>query len=77
MSDKIFGQVKWFSNGRGFGFIHPLNENGEVISEKEYFVHFSSINIPGFKTLSENQKVVFEVRNTDKGSQAVNVEPMN
>ena len=60
------GTVKWFSDEKGYGFI--VQENGENL-----FVHFSSIQSKGFKTLKNDQKVSFEVVNTDKGLQAVNV----
>lgn len=66
------GEVKWFNNERGFGFIHPVVDNS-VDENVEYFVHFSSINTKGFKTLKEKQKVIFDIQETDKGIQAVNV----
>jgi CspA family cold shock protein len=62
------GEVKWFNNERGYGFIiDPTNEG------VEYFVHFSSISMDGYKTLKAGQKVTFELKNTDKGVQAVNI----
>ncbi|RLI63723.1 MAG: cold-shock protein [Candidatus Asgardarchaeum californiense] len=62
------GIVKWFDDSRGFGFIHE----GEDSSE-EWFVHFSAINMEGFKTLKEGQKVSFKLSQTEKGVQAVDV----
>ncbi len=61
------GTVKWFSNAKGFGFITP--ENGE----KDCFVHYSSIEGSGFRTLSEGERVEFEVVQDDKGPAAKNV----
>lgn len=61
------GKVKWFDEAKGFGFI--TGEDGQ-----DLFVHFSGINIDGFKKLEEDQKVSYEVENGNKGLQAVNVE---
>lgn len=61
------GTVKWFSNEKGFGFIAP-DEGGE-----DLFVHFSSIQGQGFKTLDEGDKVEFTVGQGQKGPQAQNV----
>ena len=60
------GRIKWFNDAKGYGFIEQ--SNGEDV-----FVHFSAINMEGFKTLVEGQEVEFEVRQTDKGLQAANV----
>lgn len=60
------GRIKWFNDAKGYGFIEQ--SNGEDV-----FVHFSAINMEGFKTLAEGQEVEFEVRQTDKGLQAANV----
>ncbi len=60
------GTVKWFNESKGYGFIKQ--ENGEDV-----FVHFSAIKGDGFKTLKEGQEVEFEVKNGEKGLQAVNV----
>ncbi len=62
------GTVKWFNEGKGFGFI--AQDNGEA----ELFVHFSEIQGNGFKTLTENQRVQFEVKQGQKGLQAANVQ---
>lgn len=67
--ERLDGTVKWFSNERGYGFVTADSE-----PDKEYFVHFSSIQMAGFKTLQANQKVTFELRETPKGVQAVEVE---
>ena len=63
------GTVKWFNNSKGYGFIAQDDGGGDV------FVHFSAIQSDGFKTLSENQKVSFEVQEGPKGPQATNVVP--
>ncbi|MBE5953637.1 MAG: cold-shock protein [Lachnospiraceae bacterium] len=60
------GTVKWFNDQKGFGFI--TDENG-----KDVFVHFSGLNMEGFKSLKENQTVEFEVTEGAKGPQAINV----
>lgn len=67
METRTAGTVKWFSNAKGFGFITP--ENGE----KDCFVHYSSIEGSGFRTLSEGERVEFEVVQDDKGPAAKNV----
>lgn len=60
------GNVKWFNESKGFGFIEQ--ENGPDV-----FVHFSAITMTGFKTLAEGQKVEFEITQGQKGPQAENV----
>lgn len=62
------GTVKWFNDAKGFGFISP-DEGGE-----ELFAHFSAIQMAGFKTLKENQRVSFEVTQGPKGKQATNIQ---
>ncbi|MGL5030209.1 MAG: cold-shock protein [Aeromonas sp.] len=66
MSDIRTGQVKWFNETKGFGFIEQ-SEGPDV------FVHFSSIQSTGFKTLAEGQPVQFTVTQGQKGPQAENV----
>lgn len=60
------GTVKWFNDTKGFGFI--TQENGEDV-----FVHHTSIQKEGFRTLTEGEKVQFEIEKTGKGPAAVNV----
>lgn len=60
------GTVKWFNEAKGFGFISQ--EGGEDV-----FVHFSTIQGDGFKTLAEGEKVEFDVTRGPKGLQAANV----
>ena len=63
------GTVKWFNESKGFGFLAQDNGGPDV------FVHFSAIQSSGFKTLSEGQKVTFDVQDGPKGLQASNVVP--
>ncbi|MBI9092341.1 MAG: cold-shock protein [Desulfobacterium sp.] len=60
------GTVKWFNDSKGFGFIEQ--ENGE-----DLFVHHSSINSSGFKSLNEGDKVTFDIEQGQKGPAAANV----
>ena len=60
------GIVKWFSGKKGYGFI----ERGE---EGDVFVHYTSIAMPGFKTLNEGERVQFDVEDSDRGPVAKNV----
>ena len=62
------GTVKWFNDAKGFGFITP-DDGGE-----DLFAHFSAIQMNGFKTLKEGQKVSFEVTQGPKGKQASNIQ---
>ena len=61
------GIVKWFNDGKGFGLITP--DSGG----KDLFAHFSEIQGSGFKSLAENQRVEFEVKEGPKGLQAANI----
>lgn len=71
MAEKYEGLVKWFNNDRGYGFVYE-----EALPEAEYFVHYSAIEVSGYKTLTDGQKVSFALRMTDKGAQAVDVTPV-
>ena len=60
------GKVKWFNAEKGYGFI--TSDEG-----KDIFVHYSSIQADGFRTLEEGQKATYEVVESDRGQQASNV----
>lgn len=62
------GKVKWFADEKGYGFITPDDGGDEV------FVHHSDIVAEGFRTLDADARVKFEVRETDKGMRAFDVE---
>jgi CspA family cold shock protein len=61
------GTVKWFSDQKGYGFIAP-DDGG-----KDVFVHHTAIQMAGFRTLQEGQKVTFEITQDVKGARATNV----
>lgn len=67
MSEREQGSVKWFSKNKGYGFIQ--RENGSDI-----FVHYSNINIEGFKVLEDGQEVEFGVGSNEKGEYAEDVQ---
>ncbi len=63
---EVKGNVKWFNNDKGYGFI-------EYLEGEDIFVHYSAIKKQGYKTLTEGQLVEFDLIETDKGLQAINV----
>src|SRR6185295_3916990 len=67
-SNMATGTVKWFNDAKGYGFITP--DDGS----EDLFAHFSAINMSGFKTLKEGQKVSFDVVQGPKGKQASNIQ---
>jgi CspA family cold shock protein len=62
------GTVKWFNNSKGYGFIRP-DEGGE-----DLFVHYSYIEMDGYKTLKAGQAVTYEITQADKGLHATNIQ---
>lgn len=66
MSERVIGTVKWFSSEKGYGFIE--REDGPDV-----FVHYTSIQSEGFRTLEEGQRVEFAIEDSPKGPQAVSV----
>ncbi len=69
MSERFTGTVKWFNPAKGYGFIG--RDNGEDV-----FVHFSAIDMNGYKQLKEGQKVEFSIEKGSKGLQAAQVIPV-
>jgi len=65
----VTGTVKWFNAERGYGFVFKDGDE-----QTEYFVHYSYIDMEGYKTLKAGQAVTFEITETEKGIQAHNVE---
>lgn len=64
------GTVKWFNAEKGFGFIAPDEGGADV------FAHYSAIATSGYRSLEENQKVEFEIKQGPKGPQADNIRPL-
>ncbi|HEX9074656.1 MAG: cold-shock protein [Acidobacteriota bacterium] len=66
MAERITGTVKWFNSAKGYGFI--AREGG-----KDVFVHFSAVQMDGYRTLNEGDQVEFAIEDSPKGPQAVSV----
>ncbi len=69
MEERTKGKVQWFNSSKGYGFLTSLDDT----DEDQYFVHYSSINMDGYKELKEGQIVDFKLVLTDKGVQATDV----
>lgn len=65
------GLVKWFNNAKGYGFIVSKD------FEEDLFIHYSAINVEGYKTLKAGQKVVFNVESGNRGMHAVDISPVS
>jgi CspA family cold shock protein len=65
----VSGKIKWFNDQKGFGFIQ------DQATGKDVFVHFSVVDMQGFKSLKEGQTVTYEAENSDKGLKATKVVP--
>ena len=68
-AERIVGTVKWFNATKGYGFL--AREGGEDV-----FVHFSAIQMGGYRSLTEGQKVEFSIEKGPKGLQAIDVNPV-
>lgn len=69
--DKLTGTVAWFNDKLGYGFVTPDESNGKAA--KDVFVHFSGVDMDGFRTLSAGERVSFVIASGDKGPQAEQV----
>lgn len=70
MSERITGRVKWFNEDKGYGFI-ARDDGGDDV-----FLHFSALNMTGFKTIADDTAVEFEVEENERGLSATNVETL-
>lgn len=66
------GTVKWFSNVKGYGFV-----NADDNEDEDIFVHFSAIEMEGYKKLTSGQKIEFDINEGPKGLQAQNIRSKN
>ena len=66
-----FGNVKWFNDAKGFGFIEPEGGGNDV------FAHFSCIRMDGFRTLKQGSRVAYDLIQGPKGDQAQNIQPVD
>lgn len=67
MSERITGRVKWFNEDKGYGFI-ARDDGGDDV-----FLHFSALDMPGFKTIADDTPVEFEIEQGDRGPSAAKV----
>ena len=65
------GKVKWFNNAKGYGFVRP-DEGGD-----DLFVHYSYIQMDGYRSLKAGQPVQYEIQQADKGHHAINLTPVS
>ena len=76
MPTVLRGIVKWFHDKKGYGFLIPDESSKKDIGDKEIFIHYSNIVMPGHKTLTQGQEVYFEYGDGRNGPQAKNVRPV-
>jgi CspA family cold shock protein len=67
---RLSGKIKWFNSAKGYGFIEREGE------EKDIFVHFSAVKESGLKYLEEGEQLMFEIKNSEKGPSAINLQKM-
>lgn len=67
------GKVKWFNNAKGYGFVLPDHAEGPAAEGEDLFVHYSAIQMDGYKTLKAGQAVEFDIVEGPKGLHAVNI----
>lgn len=67
------GKVKWFNNAKGYGFVLPDHPEGPAAEGEDLFVHYSAIQMDGYKTLKAGQTVEFDIVEGPKGLHAVNI----
>lgn len=70
MTDRVQGKVKWFNEDKGYGFIERDDEGDDV------FLHYSALEQSGFKSISEDTEVEFDLEHGPKGAKAENVEEL-
>ena len=71
MNNRVEGKVKWFSSDKGYGFAVTDED-----PRKEYFIHYSVIDMEGYKTLKAKQPISFVIKETEKGIQAIDIQLM-
>jgi len=68
-NNRVLGKVKWFNSKKGYGFIIGP-------SQEDVFVHFSHLEMEGYKTLNKGQDIEYDLVQTDRGPQAHNIKPL-
>lgn len=80
---KFSGTVKWFNNAKGYGFIiaDPVDSDANISESdgpnQDMFAHYSSINMEGYKSLKSGQSVLFDTKQADNGTHAINISPLH
>lgn len=73
---KLTGKVKWFNAAKGYGFVIPDQPLSGKVKAEDIFVHHSNIDMPGYRTLNEEQRVSFNMGDGRGGPQAIEVTPV-